>query len=137
MASTTAKTAAPEFVEGADPTESPEGWQWDTVAEGAAIKVIFEEIGDEFIGLKLGKKHIDREPSANGQDQSFDLWEFRGRDGDLYAINNSYALEEALEDVPDGMWCRIIYVRDVVTAKSKSNDKYNDMKSYKVDVRRN
>lgn len=122
---------ATEFDENADVTESPEGWEWDTVAEGAANRVVFDTIGDSFIGQYIGDQHVEREPSADGEDQSFDLFNYRGRDGELYAINKSFALEEAMRKVQPGQWCRITYIKDVPTGR-----KLNPMKDFKVDVRK-
>lgn len=126
-----AKKTDPEFVENADPRENPEGWEWDTVAEGSAAVVIFEDKGDQFVGQFLGSQHIEREPNAKGEDQSFDRFLFRGRDGERYAINKSYALEEAMEDVNDGQWVRITYIKDIPTARNQ-----NPMKDFRVDVRK-
>lgn len=128
----TTKTAnAPEIDPNADVTESPEGWDWETHAEGAPTNVIFDTIGDTFIGKKEGERHVEREPNAKGEDQSFDLYLFRGRDGEMYSINQSYALVEALGDVTDGTWVRIKYIKDIPTARNQS-----PMKDFKVDVRR-
>lgn len=132
---TTAPKPAPDFVEGADVTQSPEGWDWNTVAEGTAIKVIFDTIGDSFVGQLLGEEHIDQEPNAKGEDQSFDLYLFRGQDGERYSINQSYALVEAMALVKIDQWCRITYIKDVTTQKSKNASGYNAMKDFKVDVR--
>lgn len=133
---TTAKTQAKtepttEFVPDADVTVSPEDWEWDTVAEGTATRVVFDTIGDSFIGMYIGDEHIEQEPNAKGEDQSFDLFNFRGRDGERYAINKSYALEEAMEKVSEGLWCRITYIRDIPTKRNQ-----NPMKDFKVDVRK-
>lgn len=127
-----AKKIVDEFTPEADVTESPIGWEWETVAEAAATRVVFDTIGDTFVGQFIGIDHIDREPSANGEDQSFDLYNFRGRDGDLYAVNNSYSLQEPLSK-PDviGKWVRLTYIKDVKTGR-----KLNDMKSFQVDIRK-
>ena len=120
-----------DIVEGADPTESPAGWEWETVVEGSATTVIFENIGDSFVGQYIGDEHIEREPSANGEDQSFDRFLYRGRDGERYAINKSYALSEGMTKVQPNQWCKITYIKDIPTAR-----KLNDMKDFKIDVRK-
>lgn len=131
MATSRAKSATPEFVDGADPTEVPEDWEWETVAEGAPIGVIFEHIGDVFVGQYAGDHHVEREPSADGKDQSFDLFIFKGRDGERYSLNKSYALNEAMGKVQPGDWCRIEYVKDVKVANWPT-----PMKDFKVAIRR-
>jgi hypothetical protein len=126
-----AKTVDSEYVEGADVTQSPDGWEWTTVEEGAATRILFDTIGDSFVGKYIGKEFIAQEPSADGTDQSFELFNFRGRDGDLYAINVSHALGEAMMKVQDGDWCRITYIKDVKTSRN-----LNPMKDFRVDVRK-
>jgi hypothetical protein len=121
----------PEFVPDADVTVAPETWEWDTVSEAAATRVVFDTIGDTFVGKLLRKDYIEREPAADGKDQSFHLWVFKGRDGDTYAINNSYEIDEALANIPFETWVRIQYLKDVKTARN-----LNPMKSFKVDVKK-
>lgn len=124
-------TVTPDFVEGADPTVVPADWQWETIAEGSATVVIFENVGDEFVGQYTDDEHIEREPNAKGEDQSFDRFIFRGQDGERYALNKSYALEEAMAKVSKGQWCRILYFKDIPTARNQ-----NPMKDFKVSVRK-
>lgn len=132
---TTAKTAAvtpaTEFEEGADPTVAPADWQWETVHDGTATVVIFDNPGDEFVGQYVGTEHVDQEPNAKGEDQSFDRFIFLGRDKERYAINKSYALAEALTKVNVGDWCRILHTKSVKTGRN-----LNDMKDFKVFVKK-
>jgi len=125
--------AKTDFVDGADVTQSPDGWDWETVSEGAPTKVVFETPGEAFIGQFQGARHIDREPNAKGEDQSFDMYVFRGRDGEMYSLPQSYSLAEAIEDMdePFGTWMRITYLKDVPTARGQ-----NPMKDFRVDVRK-
>lgn len=126
----TAKKPVEDYVPDADVTQSPEGWEWETVVEGAPARVVFDTIGDSFIGQFIGEEHVDQEPAADGSDPSFDLFLYRGQDGDRYAINKSYALAEAMVKVEPGQWCRITYIKDIATSR-----KLNPMKDFKVDVR--
>lgn len=127
----TVPAITPDFYPDADPQVAPEDWNWEVVAEGSATVVIFENKGDEFVGQYLEDEHIEREPNASGEDQSFDRFIFRGRDGERYAINKSYALIEAMTNVKAGDWARIVYFNDIQTAR-----KQNPMKDFKVSVRR-
>lgn len=120
-----------EHVSTVDVSTSPEGWEWDTVAEESATTVIFDEIGDVFIGQYIGEEHIEQEPDKDGKDQSFDRYVFRGRDGSRYAVNKSYKLNEAMETVGTDQWVRITYVADITTKRG-----LNPMKDFRVDVRR-
>jgi hypothetical protein len=131
MVAKTKDAVSPDFVDGADPTESPEGWEWDTVVEGVPARVVFDTIGDNFIGQFIGREKVELEPAADGSDPSFELFLFRGRDGDRYAVNVSYALEEGMQKVQEGQWCRLTYVKDIKTGRN-----LNPMKDFKVDVRK-
>lgn len=126
-----AKKISDEFTPDADVTESPEGWEWETVAEGAPTGVIFEKVGESFVGQYVDDLHVDREPAADGSDQSFDLFIFKGRDGERYSLNKSYALAEAMGKVSKGDWTRITYVKDVKVANWPT-----PMKDFKVAVRK-
>jgi hypothetical protein len=125
------ETATPEFETGADVTEAPNDWEWETVAEGSATVVIFEKPGDEFVGQYIASEHIEREMNAKGEDQSFDRFVFLGRDSERYALNKSYALDEAMGKVEIGDWCRILFFKEIPTARGQ-----NPMKDFKVSVRR-
>lgn len=107
--------------------ESPEGWEWTTVAEESPTRIIFDTIGDQFIGQYIGIEHIEPD---NGKDEPFDLYLFRGRDGELYAINKSYKLAQAMEKVSEGDWVRITYIKDIDTGRN-----LNPLKDFRVDVR--
>jgi hypothetical protein len=109
---------------------APDEWEWETRVEESPTKVIFDEVGDVFVGLYVGPLHIEREPDKEGRDQSFTLYTFRGRDQVLYAINESYQIEEAMKSVDAGVWVRITYMKDIDTARGQ-----NPMKDFRVDVR--
>jgi len=112
---------------------SPEGWEWDTVASEAGTKVIFDEIGDVFVGQFVGVEHIA--PEGTDKDgkpkEPFDLYMFRGVDDELYSINSSYALVAAMANVEKGQWCRLTYVKNVEVA-----GRPEPMKSFRVEVRK-
>lgn len=110
---------------------APDDWEWETVQDETPIGVVFEEIGDTFIGQYTGIRHVDREPSADGKDQSFDLFVFRGRDGKPYSLNNSFILAQAMGNVEVGNWCRIKYVKNVEVANWSS-----PMKDFTIDIRK-
>jgi len=125
------ETATNEVESTVDVSTTPDGWEFETVQEESPTRVIFDTIGDQFIGQYIGDEHIDLPPDAEGKDQSFDLFNFRGRDGERYAINKSYSLEQAMEKVNQGDWTRITYVKDVPTKRS-----LNPMKDFRVEVRK-
>lgn len=110
---------------------APESWEWDVVKEAAAIKVIFDTIGDTFVGQYAGKEFVENEPSADGKDRSFWNFNFRGTDGEMYAVPESYDLIEKMEDIDEGTWTRLEYVRDVKTSRN-----LNPLKSFRVSIRK-
>lgn len=127
-----AKSDPQSTVDVGDVSTAPDEWEWETVAEESATTVIFDTIGDVFVGRFTGEEHIDQPANEKGEDQSFDRFLFVGRDGKRYAINKSYKLNEAMDKVMEGDWCRITYIKDIPT-----NRKLNPLKDFRVDVRRN
>lgn len=101
------------------------GGSWETVIEESPTVVVFDTIGDQWVGQYLGEQHIVPE---NG-DEPFDRFLFRGQDGDLYAVNKSYKLN--FENIPVNSWCRLTYMKNIPTGR-----KLNPMKDIKVEVRR-
>lgn len=108
---------------------APEGLEWKTIAEEGALTVVFDKIGDQFVGRYVGVEHIEPD---NGKDEAFDRFTFRAKDKNLYAVNQSYKLADALEDVAPGTWVRITYVKDIPTKRA-----LNPMKDFVVDVATN
>lgn len=131
MAKTSATVAeetdptAPEEYDPLAPDVMPEGWEFTVIAEESPTGVVFDKIGDKFLGMKDGIEKITPE---NGKDEPFELFIFRGRNGVRYAINKSYKLERALTDVPDGQWVLIEYVANIDTGRPEP------MKDYRVSI---
>lgn len=122
------KAAIPATVNAGDVSTAPDDWEFETLVEESPTMVIFDTIGDVFIGQYIGIEHID---PANGKDEPFDRFTFRGRDGELYAVNQSYKLQTALEDVDKGTWIRITYTKDIPTSRN-----LQPMKDFRIDVRK-
>ena len=110
--------------------DSPEDWNWETVQEESATRVIFDTIGDEFIGQFKGSEHVTPDKSEDVAEE-FDLFIFLGTDGERYAVNHSYSLVKAMEKVSFDDWTRIKYTKDLPTKRG-----LNPMKDFRVDVRR-
>lgn len=109
-------------------TETPEGWEFETLVDETPTRVIFDEIGDVFIGQFEELRTITPD---NGKDESFELLIFRGRDDQPYAVNNSYKMQEAVSLLKSGDWVRLTYTKDI------ESNKGNPMKDIKVDIRKN
>lgn len=103
---------------------------WETVHEESALRVLFDTIGDQFVGIYIGVDDItpdDGEP--------FSLFLFRGIEGEttgkVCGINQSYTLKQAMEKVNAGDITRLTYVKDIPTRRG-----LNPLKDFKVDVKR-
>lgn len=105
---------------------APDDWQFETIRSEAATRVIFDTIGDSFVGQYEGIEHVTPPDGS----EEFDLWNFRGRDGVLYAINDSYSLTQAKSDIKVGDWVRLTYMLDVPSKRG------NPMKSLRIEIRR-
>lgn len=127
----TPKTKANEAIadESTRDVSAPDGLQWSTIAEESATTVIFDTVGDAFVGRYIGIEHIEPD---NGKDEPFDRFTFRAKDRELYAVNQSYKLADALKDVDPGTWVRITYVKDISTKRG-----LNPMKDFVIDVATN
>lgn len=139
MARTKAQAERPDFIDPAtidgEPdmnllSTAPDEWEFETVVDETPARVIFDNVGDTFVGQYVEMLHVEQEPDKNGVDQSFDLYVFRGRDGNLYSINRSFKMEKAMGKVEIGDWCRITFVKEI------DSNKGNPMKDLKVEVRR-
>lgn len=126
----TKPVAEPEYVAEGDVSSHPDDWEWDAVTEESPTRVVFDTIGDQFVGQFIGEMHVQQE-SNEGEDESFDLYTFRGRDGKLYAVNKSWKIEQGMEKVAEGDWIRMRYVADIPTKRN-----LNPMKDIVIDVRR-
>lgn len=109
-------------------TEAPDDWEFETIAEAAPTRVVFDTIGDVFIGQYQGIEHIVPEDSKV---EPFDLFIFLGRDGNRYSVNTSYKLEKALADVDVDTWVRLKYVNDIPTGRG-----LQPMKDFVVSVKK-
>jgi hypothetical protein len=98
--------------------------QWQTVVEEAGLQIVFNAIGDEFVGQFNGARH-----AMNGDDE-FTILTFRGTDGEAYQTNAGWKLREGFSDIPAGSIVRIKYVKDVETGGP------SPMKDFRIDVAR-
>jgi hypothetical protein len=111
-----------------DVSTVPGDWEFETVAEESATVIIFDTVGDQFVGQYQGIEHID--PGTEDQ-EAFDRFLFRGRDGKMYAVPQSFKLRNAMEDIDQNKWVRITYVKDIPTGR-----KLQPMKDFVVEVKK-
>jgi len=131
MAPKATAKAAQSTVEEPDVSTAPADWEFETVVEESPTTIVFDTIGDIFIGQYVGTDHIELPLDKDGKDQSFDRYTFRGRDGELYAINKSYKLESGMDKVEAGQWVRFTYMKDIPTARG-----LQPMKDFRIDIRK-
>jgi len=130
MATSKAKNVVEE--ENPDVSTVPDDWEFETIAEESATGIVFDTIGDQFVGQYKGVEHIDPGTvDGDGKSKAFSRFLFMGRDGKPYAVPQSFKLNAAMEDVEDDQWVRITYVKDIPTGRD-----LNPMKDFRVEVRK-
>ena len=102
---------------------------WTTVSQEAPTMVIFDTIGDEFIGQYIGPEYIDLPKPDDKGKTNFRQDTFTGTDGELYGINPGYDLSKALDKVQPGLWAKITYLKDIDTGQPAP------MRSFRVQTR--
>jgi hypothetical protein len=102
--------------------DSTEGWE--TIREESPTMVIFDTVGESFTGDYLGHEVIHNPLD----DEDMSRHRFRGLDGELYALWESYALQD-LKPEHVGDRVRITYVKDIPSKKG------NPVKDLKVQRR--
>lgn len=114
---------------------APDDWEFNTIVEESPTGVIFDTVGDVFIGQFLDRVTIEHDVPVSKEHpegkSEFDLFRFRGRDGVLYAVNPSGKLDRGMGAVKSGDWVRITLIKFIPSAKG------NDFKDFRVEVRTN
>lgn len=107
-------------------TKAPDDWEFETVIEESPTHVIFDEVGDVFVGQFVDRVTITPD---NKDIEPFDLFRFRGRDGELYAVNTSSKLDKGMDKVKPDSWVRITLIKTIPSRKG------NDFKDFRVEVK--
>lgn len=86
---------------------------WETVVEESGEPVVFETVGDKFIGMYTGKRHVETE------DGKFVILTFKGPGGRAYQTNAGWKLESAFDEdlIMRGDIVCVTYVKDVDTGQ--------------------
>jgi hypothetical protein len=112
-----------------------ESWEFETVVEESPTVIIFDKIGDQFVGQYRGRETVSFETldaeTKQMKTETFDRFTFRARDKQLYAINSSFQLEQGMEKVMEGDWARITYTKDIPTKRG-----LNPLKDFRIEVRK-
>lgn len=99
-----------------------QGWTTVSEEEHEETKVVFDTIGDEFIGVYLGPRKVETEDS-NFIQHRFAVGEER------YFVNGNWSLNQGMSHVTRGQLCRIRYTSD------KDTNMETPMRVYSVDVK--
>lgn len=114
---------------------APDDWEFETVVDESPTHVVFDTVGDVFIGRFIARVTITHEVPVDKDHpegiNSFDLFTFRGRDEELYAVNTSGKLDKGMAEVKEGDWVRLTLTKFIPSKKG------NDFKDFRVEVRRN
>lgn len=116
-----------------DKTNVPANTEWETVVEESPQVVVFDEVGDQFIGTYVGIEHVEPEDQPYDKDHkdyvSFDRYLFRDQEGTLVGVNESYKLgQQMVTKLKEGKLTRITLTKLIPSKKG------NDLKDFKVEV---
>jgi hypothetical protein len=96
--------------------------QWETRVQESGDQIVFDTIGDVFIGQFTGARKADTD------DGQFTILTFMGVDGKPYQTNAGWKLQEGFSDIDSGTIVRVTYVKDVDTGSP------SPMKDFRIDV---
>lgn len=115
--------------------QSDEWADAETIADESPSVIVFDQVGDVFIGRYAGKEIITPE---DGETEPFRQDRFRVvtplgdlHEGDWAAIRPGFQLRDAFDKLQPGDVVRIEYLKDIPTGR-----KLNPLKDFKVQVRR-
>jgi hypothetical protein len=100
--------------------------QWVNVHQEAGDQLIFENIGDQYIGTFTGSEVIT--PDETDPNETFTQLNFMDDGGPKY-VNAGYELRQAFKTIERGTVVRITLAKFV-----RINNQPSPMKSYRVDV---
>lgn len=98
---------------------------WVNVHEEAADQLVFDTIGDEYIGMYTGSEEIA--PDEDSPEDTFTQLRFRDDDG-AKVVNAGFELKKAFSKIEPHTRVRITLVKFVDVGQP------SPMKSYRVDV---
>lgn len=93
-----------------------ENFEWTTVSDAEAAeetKIVFEDIGDEFIGEFLGFRELQDQASGQHYVQA----RFRVEE-DIYFTRANHSMKNGLNSVRVGQTVRIVYASDIDTGQA-------------------
>jgi hypothetical protein len=99
---------------------------WKTVSEDEVdeTKIVFDTIGDIYVGRYLGSRVL------SNADGNYTQLRFQGEDGGYYFTNANYSLQKTFADMRPGTTVRIAFVSE------KDVGQKSPMRVFRVDTRR-
>jgi hypothetical protein len=117
--------ATPERrTEMASKATTDDGWTQVSEDEVDETKIVFDTIGDVFVGRYLGSRNLSNADGAYMQ------LRFQGEDGTHYFTNANYSLQKAFANIRVGTTCRVTFTDE------KDVGQRSMLKVYRVDTRR-
>jgi hypothetical protein len=95
---------------------------WETVADETPDRIIFDTLGDQFVGTYEGEMLVDLDDGEQGK-----YLTFRNADG-YFCTSAGYKLDQAFQKISVGSLVRLTYVKNVDTGQP------TPMKDMKVEV---
>jgi hypothetical protein len=88
---------------------------WKTVSDPAQTveetKIVFDTVGDEFIGVYLGMREVDGGQNGTYKQARFSV------DKDLYFVNANFSLRAGLKNVRTGTLTRVEFTSEQDTGQ--------------------
>lgn len=117
-------------------TEKAQAIEWRTVNEetsGEETKIIFNVIGDEFVGVYLGLREVAGRDEWGNPAPAYSQARFSdpSNPSDVYFTNCGYSLRNGLKDVRKGSLVRITWTSEQDTGQA------SPMRVFRVDVAAN
>ena len=104
----------------------PTAYEWDIVHEESPDQIVFDTIGDEYVGLYLGAEVIEFESKKNKNEvETFTQHRFRDPGG-ITVINGGYELNAELAKIAPDTMLRIRLMKLVDVGQN------DPMKSYRI-----
>jgi hypothetical protein len=101
-----------------------DGWMRVSSDEVDETKIVFDTLGDEFIGEYIGQR------SLKNDDGEYTQLRFRNDDGELFFTNANYSLKNSFSKIRPGRTVRITFTDE------KDVGQRSPLKIFTVDVRR-
>jgi hypothetical protein len=108
----------------ADDIDEDAGWHTVSEDEIDETKIVFETIGDKFVGIFRGTR------VQNTEDGGYTQLRFTNASGKAFFTNANHSMLKGMETVKPGKMVRLVYVSD------KDVGQKSPLRIFRVDVKR-